>query len=307
MHTAPDRSTATLEHEPLEMLNEGLASLCEALVLEGAAVMHLDEPNRPELVQESGAGGADILEDAATLLRRDVNQPSYTIGATRRPVMVVPWAWWTGYAALVLWRPPGGRAWGAGDMMTARAVGGLVRAMFELGPGEVSLDRLTHLPNRAYFLEEVDRHIDRLDLDNLVGSLLLIDIDGMARLNAAHGRPTGDQLLLRLSHLLRAMVRPTDIVGRVGGDEFAVWMDGMDHMTAAERADSLAQRRFVVGEENSPSASQLSLSIGIASRQVGNGEGARTLLRRAHAALHEVKAAGGGGWRVGRAARPADS
>jgi diguanylate cyclase (GGDEF)-like protein len=307
MHTAPHRRTATLEHEPLEMLAEGLTSLCEALVLEGAAVMHLDEPSPPELVQESGAGGPDILADAALLLRRDALQPSYMVGESRRPVLVMPWAWWTGYAALVMWRPPGGRAWGAGDLMTARAAGGLVRAMVELGPGEVSLDRLTHLPNRAYFIEEVDRHIDRLDLDNLVGSLLLIDVDGMARLNTRHGRATGDQLLLRLSHLLRAMVRPTDIVGRVGGDEFAVWMDGMDHMTAAERADSLAQRRFVVGEENDPAASQLSLSIGIASRQVGNGEGARTLLRRAHAALHEVKAAGGGGWRVSRPPGPSES
>ena len=45
----------------------------------------------------------------------------------------------------------------------------------------------------------------------------------------------------------------------------------------------LAQRRFVVGEENSPSASQLSLSVGIASRGVGNGEGARAVLEvRSH-------------------------
>jgi diguanylate cyclase (GGDEF)-like protein len=94
---------------------------------------------------------------------------------------------------------------------------------------------------------------------------------------------------------LRAMVRPSDVVARVGTDEFAVWQDGMDHLTAAERADSLCGRRLF---QDLPDGRGVTFSIGIASRRPGSAEDVRTLLRRAHMAAREVKTKGGGGWRV---------
>lgn len=292
-----------MDDEPQEMLAAGLAGLREAAGLEGAAIVDLADPAKPLVVQQAGFGGATAITTAGILFRRDRAPVAHGMTADRRPVLVCGWQGMAGPAGLVMWRAPGSRAWAAGDQTLAQASGALVRVMLDLGPGEATLDRMTHLPNRAYFLEEVDRHIDRLDLDGAGGSMLLIDIDGMARVNASHGRGAGDRLLVRMANLLRAMVRPTDLVGRVGGDEFAVWMDGMDHMTAAERADALGQRRLLIGEPDDALAPRLSFSIGIASRLIGNGEGARTLLRRAHAALHEVKAIGGGGWRV---AQPVD-
>jgi GGDEF domain-containing protein len=72
----------------------------------------------------------------------------------------------------------------------------------------------------------------------------------------------------------------------------------MDHLTAAERADSLCRRRLF---EDLPDGRTVTFSIGIASRAVGSAEDVRTLLRRAHMAAREVKAKGGGGWRVGHA------
>ena len=123
-----------------------------------------------------------------------------------------------------------------------------MRVILEHGPGEASIDRLTGLPNRPYFLGEVNRHIDRLEQDGTSGTMLLVDLDGLRRVNASHGRGLGDDLLIRTANLLRGMVRPVDMVARVGGDEFAVWLDGMDHMTAAERAVGLAERRLALPE-----------------------------------------------------------
>ena len=186
---------------------------------------------------------------------------------------------------------------------------GLVRVILEHGPGEASIDRLTTLPNRSYFLGEVNRHIDRLEQDGTSGTMLLIDLDGLRRINAAHGRAIGDDLLIRTANLLRGVVRPVDMVARVGGDEFAVWLDNMDHMTAAERAVGLAERRLALPvdvadmDETEPMQSEMTLSIGIASRLVGDGEDARALLRRAHKALWDAKQVGGGGWAVSRAPR----
>jgi GGDEF domain-containing protein len=95
------------------------------------------------------------------------------------------------------------------------------------------------------------------------------------------------------------MVRPTDLVARVGADEFAVWQDGMDQLTAAERADMLCTRRMF---QDLPDGHGVTLSVGIATRAPGSGEDIRTLLRRAHMAAREVKGKGGGGWRVAQGA-----
>ncbi len=184
-----------------------------------------------------------------------------------------------------------------------------MRVILEHGPGEASIDRLTGLPNRSYFLGEVNRHIDRLEQDGTSGTMLLIDMDGLRRVNSGHGRALGDDLLIRTANLLRGMVRPVDMVARVGGDEFAVWLDNMDHMTAAERAVGVADRRLALPEgghhddEGEAARLEMTFSIGIASRSVGDGEDARALLRRAHKALWDAKQSGGGGWAVSRGPR----
>lgn len=283
------------------MIAMGLAELRKAADLEGVAVLDLtNEAAGPLLLHESGIGAPSILQPAGDLLYRERQRPSHGVGSDRRPVLVYPWTLPVRrFGGLALWRMPGARGWTAASHMFAAAVGGLVRAMMEHDPGDIGLDRLTGLPNRSYFLEEVDRHIVRLDLDGVDGTMMMIDVDGLERLNAQHGRPLGDRMLCRVATLLRAMVRPTDIVARVGPDEFAVWLDGMDHMTAAERADTLGQRRLSMADWDArdPATNQ-TLSIGIATRRPGSAEEAVTLLRRAHMAMREVKQAGGAGWRV---------
>jgi diguanylate cyclase (GGDEF)-like protein len=171
----------------------------------------------------------------------------------------------------------------------------VVRASIGLQTGQIGIDRLTGMPNRRWFLDEADRHIDRLDLDGQVGTLSLINVDEMRRLNATLGRGIGDAVLVRISNQLRAMVRPGDILARVGGDEIAIWQNGMDHLTAAERADSLCSAALF---EDLPAGANVSFSIGIASRQLGSAEDVRALLRRAHMAVREAKSHGGRAWRV---------
>ena len=123
----------------------------------------------------------------------------------------------------------------------------LLRVAIGAGMGQVGIDRLTGLPNRRWFLDEADRHIDRLEMDGVVGTLLLVDIDDLRRVNLALGRAQGDRVLVRMASQLRAMVRPSDLVARVGADEFAVWQNGMDHLTAAERADAAVHAPPVPG------------------------------------------------------------
>ena len=288
------------------MASAALAELRKAARLEGAAIIDMARPDAASvLLFDAEPGVPDAIGNAHQMLRRSPNAPSFMVASDKRPIMVSPWILHPERrGGLALWRTAGAKAWDERDTYFATSVASLMRVILEHGPGEASIDRLTSLPNRTFFLGEVNRHIDRLEQDGSSGTMLLVDLDGLRRINASHGRAAGDELLIRTATLLRAMVRPVDMVARVGGDEFAVWLDGMDHMTAAERAVGLAERRLALpeGVENTDPA-EMTLSIGIASRLLGDGEDARALLRRAHKALWEAKQCGGGGWSVSRAVR----
>jgi diguanylate cyclase (GGDEF)-like protein len=286
------------------MASAALAELRKAARLEGAAILDLARPDSASvLLFDAGPGVPEAIGSAHQMLRRCPDAPSFAVGPDKRPILVAPWVLHPDRrGGLALWRKAGDTSWDERDTCFANSVTGLMRVILEQGPGEASIDRLTNLPNRPYFLSEVNRHIDRLEPDGTAGTMLLVDLDGLRRVNASHGRAAGDDLLVRTSTLLRAMVRPVDMVARVGGDEFAVWLDNMDHMTAAERAVGLAERRLVL-PEMSGDQTEVSLSIGIASRFMGDGEDARALLRRAHKALWEAKQTGGGGWAVSHASR----
>jgi diguanylate cyclase (GGDEF)-like protein len=283
------------------MIATGLAELRKTAELEGAAVLDLtNEAAGPLVLHECGLGSPNILQAAGSLLYRERLRPSHGLGSDGRPILVCPWSLPVQrLGGLVMWHMSGARGWTTAHHVFAASVAGLVRTMLEHEAGGIGLDRLTGLPNRRYFLDEVDRHIERLDLDRVSGTMMMIDLDGLERLNQQLGRALGDRMLVRVATLLRRMVRPTDIVARIGPDEFAVWLDGMDHMTAAERADTLVQRRLSTAESNDhdPGMRQ-TVSIGIATRRPGSAEDSGTLLRRAHMAMREVKQAGGGGWRV---------
>jgi diguanylate cyclase (GGDEF)-like protein len=274
-----------------------LEQLRLAADLEGVAVLDLsDDAVSAPVAYCVGLEGSGATELGRVLLDRSPGIPSHLVAPDQRPVLACPWVLPPNRpGGLVMWRAPRSRPWSVSDHDLAAAVVMLLRVAVGTGMGQVGIDRLTGLPNRRWFLDEADRHIDRLELDDTVGTLVLVDIDDLRGVNLALGREQGDRVLVRMAGQLRAMVRPSDVVARVGADEFAVWHDGMDHLTAAERAESLCTRRLF---DDLADRHTVKFSIGVASRAPRSAEDVRTLLRRAHMAAREVKATGGGGWRV---------
>jgi diguanylate cyclase (GGDEF)-like protein len=265
--------------------------------LEGLAVLDLS-PDAADtaLAYHLGSGGSATTDLGRTLLDGTPGGQSHVIAPDRRPILACPWVLPPNRpGGLLLWREPGARPWTDADHPLVAAAAMLLRVAVGGSMGQVGIDRLTGLPNRRWFLDEADRHIERLDLDVVVGTLILIDIDDLRGVNLTSGREQGDRVLTRLAGALRNLVRPSDLVARVGADEFALWLDGMDHLTAAERAEALCSRRSL---RDVSDGQTVTFSVGIASRQPGSIEDVRTLLRRAHMAAREVKARGGGGWRV---------
>ena len=99
------------------------------------------------------------------------------------------------------------------------------------------VDPLTGLPNRRAFTERIGLHIGGQRAEDVTG-LMLIDLDDFKEANTAHGHPGGDRVLVETAKALRAAARTEDMVARIGGDEFAIVVHGVD----VEGMSHLAER-----------------------------------------------------------------
>jgi diguanylate cyclase (GGDEF)-like protein/PAS domain S-box-containing protein len=160
-------------------------------------------------------------------------------------------------------------------------------------------DPLTLLPTRELFLvKSRDVLVHRASDENTV-ALMSIDLDGLDDINTALGRIAGDEVVRLVAERIQTSVSRTDLVGRVGGDEFAVLLTsasgpGEAVATASRMCAALAHpvRLRSTGEEVYVSA-----SVGLAMAS-GPGDDPRQLVRDAGFALQRAKTQGAGTWEV---------
>lgn len=156
-----------------------------------------------------------------------------------------------------------------------------------------STDSLTGAVNHATFMAHLDRALAHLGSSHL--ALIMIDIDHFKQVNDRHGHPDGDRVLVELCARLRSLVRDHDIIGRLGGDEIAILLDGTGEELALTIAEAI---RLAIGARpillRGDIPLLISISCGVA--QAYPGIGREELLRKADEALYQAK--GGGRDRV---------
>jgi len=125
-------------------------------------------------------------------------------------------------------------------------------------------DGLTRLYNRRFFEEELER---AGGARNPILTVLMLDVDGLKQVNDTLGHAEGDKLLLRVAEVLRVAFRPEDVAARIGGDEFAVVLPGVDEAAARGVVERLRNRL----DEHNQSYPELPLrwSLGMATRRPG--------------------------------------
>jgi diguanylate cyclase (GGDEF)-like protein/PAS domain S-box-containing protein len=152
-------------------------------------------------------------------------------------------------------------------------------------------DPLTELLNRRRFGSELDQHLERCRRYGTRGALLMIDIDRLKQINGRGGHLAGDRAIVGTATLLRSQLRSSDLIARVGGDEFAVLLpDAIGEQATAVAKAILSAARAAAQHDAEPFA----LSIGAAAI-VDPEISASSLIAMADAALYEVKRAGGDG------------
>ena len=150
-----------------------------------------------------------------------------------------------------------------------------------------NMDSLVPVANRRGLIAQLDMMIARCERHGTPAALLFVDVDGLKALNDAFGHAAGDAALIHLTEMMVASVRQTDMVARIGGDEFAILLDHADEASARDTAARLADK--VAGCEFCFEGKCLPLSIAIGFTQVQTGDAPVAVLDRADEAMYREK------------------
>ena len=148
-------------------------------------------------------------------------------------------------------------------------------------------DPLTNTGNRRALDDKLAGVIAARKRSATLASMLIIDLDHFKSVSDAYGHAAGDQILIRLTEIIKLRIRITDSLHRVGGEEFVVLIEGQNIDNASQLAEQL--RTLVEVNELAPKQA-VTISIGVA--ELHDGETCEEWMCRADDALYEAKRAG---------------
>ena len=148
-------------------------------------------------------------------------------------------------------------------------------------------DPLTGLNNRRYLDAMIEKEIARADRYKENLSMASLDLDRFKKVNDTWGHPIGDEVLKLTANVVKNSIRESDVLVRLGGEEFAILLPH----TNIDAANMIAERtRRAIEEASHPIAGKVTASFGVAERQ--SGESYNSLYRRVDKALYRAKESG---------------
>ena len=166
---------------------------------------------------------------------------------------------------------------------------GRLKARLSEVEGLADRDALTPLLNRRAFLRELSRMRTFAQRYGSPASVVFFDLDGFKRVNDRFGHAAGDAALRAVAERLSANVRESDVVGRLGGDEFGVILVQADHATAELKAAALAYAIEAEPIQFGDWTAPVHVSFGV--RQISSEAEPEALLAEADAAMFARKRA----------------
>jgi len=162
---------------------------------------------------------------------------------------------------------------------------------------DVRTDPKTGLLNMRGWREVAEREMNRASRDAVPCALLMVDLDHFKNINDTWGHPAGDDVLEYVAHALRSATRPSDVIGRFGGEEFVLLLPDAD---AAEASAAGERIRKTISELHVPTTDKRGGPVAISSRTTSVGvavypihaDALDALLQAADAAVYEAKEGG---------------
>lgn len=158
----------------------------------------------------------------------------------------------------------------------------------ELLQRQAHYDVVTNLPNRRFFYSQVAKEIRRCQATGGGLAIYFIDLDGFKQVNDTHGHDVGDQLLLAVAQRISSCVRSTDLVARIGGDEFTVMLAGMPEHSRIDAVVGKILEQLAEPFQLDGVSAAISASIGISLYPEGADE-VEALIRQADQAMYRAK------------------
>lgn len=158
---------------------------------------------------------------------------------------------------------------------------------------QTQLDPKTGLYNTRYFQEALEREMARSDRFDRPMTVVVADLDLLRNINNTYGHLAGDQVLVGVANILKAMVRDYDVVARFGGEEYTILMPETAPEVALERVETIRQAiesaRFEVATSTTPI--QVTMSFGVAGR-VHPRQTPQEIMHAADVAVYQAKLSG---------------
>ncbi len=151
-------------------------------------------------------------------------------------------------------------------------------------------DGLTGLLNHAAIKTHLDLEISRAQRQDETLSFAMIDIDNFKDVNDTYGHPVGDRVIKSVARMLKKRLRKSDVIGRYGGEEFAIILPESNIEVATKLLDDVRQNFSQITQQNHEVQFFCTLSAGVT--QLSPNDSLDSVINRADAALYEAKNAG---------------
>ena len=153
-----------------------------------------------------------------------------------------------------------------------------------------TVDGLTQIFNRRYFLEQLERELSRAKRYRRELSLILFDIDHFKQINDTYGHLAGDYVLKQLATVVKGKIRRDDIMARYGGEEFAVILPEIDNANSVAFSEKIRKLVEKTPFKFEDARIAVTVSIGVATGE--DADDAANLIKRTDEKLYEAKNAG---------------
>jgi diguanylate cyclase (GGDEF)-like protein len=157
---------------------------------------------------------------------------------------------------------------------------------------QAATDPLTGLANRRTILEALGVELERCRRSSAPCAVVFADLDHFKHVNDQYGHAAGDAVLSEIAHAMRASLRPYDLVGRYGGEEFVFVLPECEAAGAAAFAERLRQAISTLPVTVGPARLHVTCSLGVAAQDADSGWNVDRLLSAADGALYRAKKEG---------------